>query len=232
MRAIILAAGLGTRLRPLTNDKPKSLVEVCGEPMTERQIRFLKEKNIDDITVVAGYKFEMFDYLIDKYGVKLVYNDKFDKYNNIYSLYLVRDKLDCTYIFEGDIYMHRNIIDENISTSTYFSCKKEDFKNEWKIINDGDKVKDIVITDGDGYILNGVSYWSGKESETIKKLLDNMYEIDGFENLYWDNLIKDNIELFNNIEIKRLKSDDLYEVDSENDLKRVEEELGYKSDKN
>ena len=43
MRVIILAAGMGTRLRPLTDDKPKSLVEVNGEPMIERQLRFLKE---------------------------------------------------------------------------------------------------------------------------------------------------------------------------------------------
>ena len=46
MRAIILAAGMGTRLRPITDKKPKSLVEVAGEAMTERQVRFLKDKGI------------------------------------------------------------------------------------------------------------------------------------------------------------------------------------------
>ena len=48
MRAIILAAGMGTRLRPITDKKPKSLVEVAGEAMTERQVRFLKDKGIND----------------------------------------------------------------------------------------------------------------------------------------------------------------------------------------
>ena len=43
MNAIILAAGLGTRLRPLTDDRPKCMVEVCGIPMVERQIQFLHE---------------------------------------------------------------------------------------------------------------------------------------------------------------------------------------------
>lgn len=54
MRAIILAAGMGTRLRPITDKKPKSLVEVAGEAMTERQVRFLKDKGINDIIVVVG----------------------------------------------------------------------------------------------------------------------------------------------------------------------------------
>ncbi|MGE5627660.1 MAG: sugar phosphate nucleotidyltransferase, partial [Solirubrobacterales bacterium] len=69
MRAIILAAGMGTRLRPLTNNTPKSLVKVKGEPMAERQIRFLKEKGIEDIVVVTGYLNDKFDYLKEKYGV-------------------------------------------------------------------------------------------------------------------------------------------------------------------
>ena len=61
MRAIILAAGMGTRLRPITNKKPKSLVEVAGEAMTERQVRFLKDQGINDIIVVVGYQKDAFD---------------------------------------------------------------------------------------------------------------------------------------------------------------------------
>ena len=45
MNAIILAAGMGTRLRPLTNDRPKCLVAVNGVPMVERQVQFLKEES-------------------------------------------------------------------------------------------------------------------------------------------------------------------------------------------
>ncbi len=120
MRAIILAAGMGTRLRPLTDNKPKSLVEVAGEAMAERQVRFLKEKGIDDIVMVVGYQKEAFEYLVDKYGVKLVFNEKFDVYNNIYSMYKVRDLLGGSYVLEGDIYMNKNIIDLGISRSTLF----------------------------------------------------------------------------------------------------------------
>ena len=61
MRAILLAAGMGTRLRPLTLDTPKSLIEVNGRPLLERQIEFLRERGVEEIIVVTGYLAEKFD---------------------------------------------------------------------------------------------------------------------------------------------------------------------------
>ena len=88
MNAIILAAGLGTRLRPLTNDRPKCLVPVLGTPMIEQQIHFLHESGITDITIVSGYRADSLDYLKLRYGVKIVHNEYYNEYNNIYSLYI------------------------------------------------------------------------------------------------------------------------------------------------
>lgn len=62
MRAIILAAGMGTRLRPLTLTTPKPLIPVQEEPMIERQIKFLHEKGIQEIIVVTGYLHESFNF--------------------------------------------------------------------------------------------------------------------------------------------------------------------------
>nr|WP_297573928.1 sugar phosphate nucleotidyltransferase [uncultured Peptostreptococcus sp.] len=225
MRAIILAAGMGTRLRPLTDDKPKSLVEVAGEAMTERQVRFLKEKGIDDIVIVVGYKKEAFEYLVDKYGVKLVFNEKFNTYNNIYSMYKVRDLLAGSYVLEGDIYMNRNIIDTGVSRSTYFSCHKEGFVNEWKLVVDSnDKVTGIDICDGDGYIMCGVSYWDQTDGQYIKEKLDRIEDIDDYQNKYWDDVVRDNMKDLD-VTIKKLEKNDLMEIDNVEDLKRVEDYL-------
>ena len=56
MRAILLAAGMGTRLRPLTLETPKPLIEINGESMIERQIKLLRENGIDEIIVVITIK--------------------------------------------------------------------------------------------------------------------------------------------------------------------------------
>ena len=127
MRAILLAAGMGTRLRPLTLDTPKSLIEVNGRPLLERQIEFLRERGVEEIIVVTGYLAEKFDYLKDKYGVKLVNNDKYDIYNNIYTMYLVREYLENTYVVDADVYISENFLLEKPETSMYFSANQEAF---------------------------------------------------------------------------------------------------------
>lgn len=65
--AIIMAAGTSSRFVPLSAERPKGLLEVKGEVLIERQIRQLKEAGIADITLVLGYKADMFAYLRDKY---------------------------------------------------------------------------------------------------------------------------------------------------------------------
>lgn len=225
MKAIVLAAGLGTRLRPITNDTPKSLVKVMGEAMAERQVRFLKERGIEDITIVTGYLAEKFDYLKEKYGVKLVFNDKYDKYNNIYTMYLVKDLLPDSYVIEGDIYMNSNIFRSDIKDTSYFSCYKKNFSNEWELkFNKEDKIEDIIIGNGSGYIMCGISYWSKSEGELIKSKLEKISDIDDYKNLYWDNVVKDNIARLN-IRIEKLDDKDLFEIDSIEDLKATEKEL-------
>ena len=70
MRAILLAAGIGSRLRPLTLETPKPLIQVKGEPIIERQIKALNDVGITDILIVTGYLNKKFEYLKEKYGVK------------------------------------------------------------------------------------------------------------------------------------------------------------------
>lgn len=227
MRAILLAAGMGTRLRPLTLTKPKSLVEVQGKPMLERQIEFLQEKGIEEIIVVTGYLSEKFNYLTDKYkNIKLVYNDKYNVYNNIYTMYLVREYLSNAYVVDADVYLHRNIFIEQPNSSLYFSAKKEHFCNEW-IIKYGvnNRVYDIEVGNGhNDYILCGISYWSKNDAAYIVKELEKVVAQENFGELYWDNIVKDNITNIN-VHLYEINSNDSFEIDSLEDLKMVEEKI-------
>jgi L-glutamine-phosphate cytidylyltransferase len=226
MRAILLAAGMGTRLRPLTNETPKALVKVNGTPMLEKQIICLKEKGINDIIVLTGYLNEKFDYLSDKYGVKLIHNDKYDIYNNIYTMYLVRDYLSESYVIEGDVYFNRNFLDTDLNSSVYFSAKKRDFNNEWMLVfNENKRVYDIEIgTKDEAYILCGISYWSDSDGRFIGKKVEEAVNSGNFQDLYWDNIVKDNLDNLD-VYLRELKEDDSFEIDSLEDLKKVEERL-------
>ncbi len=225
MNAIILAAGMGTRLRPLTDKVPKALVKVNGEPMIERQIRYLKEIGIKEIIVVTGYLHEEFNYLANKYDVKLVFNDKYDVYNNGYSLYLVREYLHNTYILEGDVFLTNNFLKKNLDASTYFSGIKKEFDSEWILdFNSNNELVKISIGEGTDYIMSGISYWITEDAKTIKDKLEKLVEKNGFENLFWDDIVKNNQEEFN-IKINKIKSTDWFEIDSVSDLENAEEYL-------
>ena len=90
MKALILAAGLGTRLSPITNDRPKSLVPVNGKPILFKQIEDLHENGITDITVISGYKAEILEQSVhEKWPViKVVESVDYETTNNMYSAYL------------------------------------------------------------------------------------------------------------------------------------------------
>ena len=86
-RAVILAAGYGMRMVPVSNT-PKALLEVRGERLIERQIRQLRSAGVHEITVVAGYRKEQFEYLTDAFGVRLLINPDYASSNNLHSLAL------------------------------------------------------------------------------------------------------------------------------------------------
>ena len=88
MKALIFNSGIGKRMMELTQNNPKSMVHLYNdETIFERQIRLLQEAGINDITVVVGYKQELYFFLVDKWGVNLEINTDLKK-NNIFSLYM------------------------------------------------------------------------------------------------------------------------------------------------
>ena len=225
MRAILLAAGMGTRLRPLTLETPKSLIKVNDTPLLERQIEFLKEKGIDEIIVVTGYLSEKFEYLKEKYGIKLVHNNKYDIYNNIYTMYLVREYLEDAYVIDADVYIVENFILENPETSLYFSAYKEGFKEEWRLyFNEELRVEDIKVESGEGNILSGVSFWSKKDTPLIVKELENTIEKGDFKNMYWDDIVKNNISRLN-IYVRKIGSEAIFEIDNLEELEFVKNKV-------
>ena len=132
INAIIMAAGKGERLRPLTEKTPKPLIKVHKIPMIESIISSLKKEGINDITIVTGYLKNEFEYLKDKYQVTIINNPDYDKANNISSLYYAREKLASTVILDGDqIINNPKIILTNFNKSGYVCIPINTFKKEW-----------------------------------------------------------------------------------------------------
>ena len=225
MRAILLAAGMGTRLRPITYQTPKSLIKINDKPLLERQIEYLREIGVDEVIVLTGYLAEKFEYLKEKYNVKLVYNDKYDVYNNIYSMYLVREYLADSYVIDADTYLCRNFLEKDINVSTYFTGIKKDFNDEWILRFDEEgRVYDIVVGSGEDYIMSGVSYWTSDDGKFIKDKLEEVISGEDWKELYWDNIARDYLKTMN-VHVKKINSQDWFEIDSLDDLKTLQEKI-------
>ena len=108
VNAVVMASGMGTRMRPLTETTPKPLIKVGGKPMVETVIEGLQERGVDHIAVVVGYLGQEFNYLKEKYGnVAIVENADYGTVNNISSVYAAREFLSggSCFICEADIYV-------------------------------------------------------------------------------------------------------------------------------
>ena len=176
MNAIIMAAGTGIRLRPWTNDRPKGLVEIEGIPIIERQIRFFRERGVDEIIIVAGHQARRFDSLIARDSdITLVFNDKYDVYNNIYSMYLVRDRLDDGYVSEADVFMHENYVLPHPDRSLIFGGYRKGFAKEWIVrFDESRRIRRIDVQGGEGIIQAGLSYWTGRDAPLLRDKLEEM----------------------------------------------------------
>lgn len=111
MKAIIMAAGIGSRIQGVIGNKPKCLIMADEETLIGRMVRILKSRNINDITVITGYKSQL---IHDELGSKVGYfhNPLYSVTNSITSLWLAKELLDGDVILmNADLYVEENVID-------------------------------------------------------------------------------------------------------------------------
>lgn len=123
MQAIILAAGYGKRLRPLTDSVPKCLVPVGGKPLLVRSLELLDARGVHDVLLVVGHmKDKVYQAVGHQFGrmrVSYVENDLYDKTNNVYSLWLARDRLlDDVLLLECDLCYDASVLDALLAQRT------------------------------------------------------------------------------------------------------------------
>ena len=227
--AVILAAGASTRFIPLSLEQPKGLFEVKGEKLIERQIQQLQEAGIKNITVVIGYKKEMFYYLEDKYGVKFIINDAFNIKNNIESLYLAREELKNTYVCVSDSYFVENPFHqfEYQTFNAGISVKKE--MDEIYVDTDSDG-RIIAMEKGrsQGQILLGHVFWKKDFSDAFIALAEADREVGKYNNEFWERLVKDYLNELPPMYFKEYTASSIFEFDYFEELREFDVQyLGY-----
>ena len=215
-----MAAGTSSRFVPLSAERPKGLVEVKGEVLIERQIRQLKEAGIADITLVVGYKAEMFAYLCDKYGVEIVLNEDYARYNNTSSLIRVIDKLDNTFVCSSDNYFPENVFMNDSDDSYYSALYAEGETNEYCLTTDADDyITDVRVGGRDAWYMVGHVFFNREFSEAFRNIMTEEYKNDTTRKGYWEDLYIRYIDQLPKMKINRYKEGEIQEFDSLDELR-------------
>ena len=190
-RAIIMAAGLGNRMKPVTLKTPKPLVVVNGVRIIDTVIEALHENEIYEIYVVVGYLKEQFKSLEIQYpGLKLIENPYYNVCNNIASLYVARNYLEDVIILDGDqIIYNSKILCPEFEKSGYNSVWMEEETNEWLQTVENGIVKACSRNGGKrGWQLYSISRWTAEDGKKLKKHLEIEFEIKMNRQIYWDDI--------------------------------------------
>ena len=192
--AVILAAGFGSRFVPLTFETPKGLLEVFGERMIERQINQLHEAGIMDITIVVGYLKEKFEYLIDKFGVRLLYNPEYHCKNTLTTVYRARDcfKGKNTYLLSSDNWIRNNMYHTYECGAWYSAVYMEGNTSEWCLeCSKKGLMTGVQVGGSDSWVMYGPVYFSKEFSEQFFPALETYYHTPGTEQMYWEQVLAD-----------------------------------------
>lgn len=183
--AVILAAGYGMRMVPINTEEPKGLLEVKGETLIERLIKQLHEVGVQDIKVVVGFMKEHYEFLIDKYNVKLVVNSHYKDWNNIYSLFLVKDDISDTYILPCDVWFEKNPFSTIEDESWYLFGEEQVSGSNWQVKNN-EKVR---FNSSKGNKMIGLAYLNEMQGKNISKLLEKSIEEKQYAS-FWEDVLE------------------------------------------
>ncbi|MGA1977479.1 MAG: phosphocholine cytidylyltransferase family protein [Bacteroidales bacterium] len=232
MRAMILAAGKGTRISRLINNTPKCCVDIGGTELINHSIGVLNNVGITDIALITGYGKEKVLDVLKAQNVKIYYNPFFEVTNSIASLWFARDFLrgsEETIILNGDVFFEESIIekclvskDEILMLADSSKIKGADYRFNWKdstLLKFG---KDLSDDETTGEYVGLAKISSGFISNFITRL-NKMIE-SGNYNGWWEDVIYSFIKEEYKVKILDLKGKTFWaEIDYVEDYNRIKE---------
>lgn len=217
-RAVVLAAGYGTRMAPINTDTPKGLLKVQGEKLIERTLNQLHSVGITEIYIVVGFMKEKYEYLIDEYNVKLIYNKDYAEKNNLYSLKCAADFIDNAYIVPCDIRCENNPFNEHELYSWYMLSDESDGKYGVEIGRSGEIILNSCKRQ---YEMIGICYLNSEYAKAVRQKIALLCQDGSNSDLFWEEALTNKNKM--NIFAKVVSSSSVAEINTYEQLRDLDE---------
>lgn len=222
-RALLLAAGFGSRLVPITLNTPKPLIRVNGIRMIDTLLDAILAAGIKDIYIVRGYLGEQFDQLLYKYpDIHFLENPAYHESNNISSAMCIRYLMQNAYVMEADLVLYNKaLISKYQYTSNYLGVPTE-YTDDWCFETRNKIITRLKIGGTNCHHMFGISYWNCADGAKMAEHIKAVYEMPSGHERYWDQIALEYFLQEYQIEVRECTFADIVEIDSYSDLKRAD----------
>ena len=222
-RAVIFAAGFGSRMVPITLNTPKPLVRVKGKRIIDSLLDAITAANIEEIYIIRGYLSEQFDQLLYKYpNIKFIENPAYNEANNISSAMCARYLLQNSYLCEADLLLHNpELITKYQYQSNYLGVPVE-VTDDWCFETKNGIITKLSIGGRNCHHMFGISYWNSEDGAKLAGHIENVYNSPGGKERYWDQVALEYYLGEYKVAVRECSFDDIAEIDTYRELKEID----------
>lgn len=222
-RAVLIAAGFGERLMPITLNTPKPLVRVRGERIIDSLLDALGAAEIEEVYIVRGYLKEQFDQLLHKYpNIAFIDNDQYNEANNISSIVAARDKLSNAYIFESDILLANPTLITKYQYQSNYLGIPVDRTDDWCFKMKHGSIDQLALGGVDGYQMCGLSYWTEDDGARLAEDALAVWNMPGGKECFWDEIPLRHCRGNYRVSVRECDFSDLVEIDTFKELQKID----------
>ncbi|WP_139653402.1 sugar phosphate nucleotidyltransferase [Raoultibacter phocaeensis] len=222
-RAVLIAAGFGTRLVPITLNTPKPLIRVRGDRIIDSLLEALSAAGIEEVYIVRGYLSEQFDQLRYRYpNIEFIENPFYNEANNISSALAAKDLLENAYVMESDLLLYnRSLITRYQYDSNYLGVPVE-VTDDWCFESKRGVITKLTVGGTNCHHMFGISYWTSEDGKKLSSDIEATFTMPGGKERYWDEVPLNYFAKNYTVRIRECGFEDVVEIDTFRELQEID----------
>lgn len=222
-RLIFLAAGVGSRLLPITLNTPKPLIRVNGTRIIDTAIDAALAVGIEEIYIVRGHLSDQFDQLLKKYPqIRFIENPAYNETNNISSAMCARFLFQNAYVMEADLMINNPAIFKKYHYTSNCLGVPVEKTDDWCIKSKNGVAKELVQGGTNCHHLFSIYYWTFEDGAKLSQHIPEVYHSPGGKERFWDLTPLLYFQKEYHVEIIDCKMEDINEIDTLRDLRAID----------